>query len=116
MTTSHHDVPVLQVNAAVCSTSTMVHYVDASTATSLRAINGVREFMSETFKTTWASHLDKVRRCRTPAFAYGLCCRAGRRPRGRWSRKRHNNDQFARRRLHSVGVATKVRRARHADL
>ncbi len=61
--TSKYVVPALQVNAAICSTSTMVHYVDASTANSLQAINGIREFMSETFKKTWASHFDKVRMC-----------------------------------------------------
>ena len=52
---------VPQVNAAICSASTMVHYVDASTATSMHAINGIQEFMSEAFKRTWASHFDKVR-------------------------------------------------------
>ena len=65
----------------------MVHYVDASTETSLQAINGIREFMSETFKKTWASHFDKVRSCREiqspkiSAFALVVILW------GRWSRK-----------------------------
>ena len=51
------------MNAAICNTTSMVHYIDVSTPDkpTSTAINGVREFMSDKFRSDWGYLLDTVR-------------------------------------------------------
>ena len=54
-----------QVNAAICNTTSMVHYISSEAPNDedpvSTAVNGIREFMSDRFKSEFAHVLDKVR-------------------------------------------------------